>query len=368
MGAVMVELFGYHLPQEYSNGAKLEHISTRKFATLCDLDYMGEFHIKGSDTIKFAQKIFTNDFNEQKVHTIKYTAMCNRNGNMIDDGTVWKLGDKEIMFISGDEKDYEWLKKNAKGFDVNIKNITSKHTTLALQGPKSEEILNKIVDCNLNNLGYYHFCKTKFEGIDCIVARMGYTGEFGYELHFHPRHGDEIWNTIIKVGEYHGLIPCGQTALESLRQEAGYLLVGNDHDKKTNPLEAGIGWTVKFDKKNFNGKAALLKIAKEGVIRKLVWLKLKGGEIASKGDDIIFYDKKIGEITSGSFSPTSNTGTAMGYVCPKNATHGIDCIIMINGKKAKATLSVMPLYDPGDLRTRSNSVVSSIINASNTKY
>ena len=351
-GAKMIELFGYYLPWEYNTGGKEEHIGTRERASLCDLDYMGEFIIEGPDAVKFIQKIFTNDFSKLNVGAIKYTAMCDENGNMMDDGTVWKMSETKIMFISGDEGDYEWLTKNTEGFDVTIKNITSEHTTLALQGPSSKIILSKLTDCDLDTIRYYHFTTAKVDGVDCIVDRLGYTGEFGYELHFHPQYGRQIWTAIMEAGKEFDIVPCGQEALESLRQEAGYLLVGNDHDKSTNPLEAGIGWTVKFDKEDFNGKAALRKIAKEGVSRKLVWFMLRGGEIASKGNPIFIDDKKIGVVTSGSFSPTSKNGSAMGYVNPQNAIPGINCMIEIDGKKTKATLSVMPLYDPADLRTK----------------
>lgn len=351
-GAKMIKLFGYYLPWEYEIGAESEHIGTRTKASLCDLDYMGEFLIEGHDATKYVQKVFTNDFSEQKRKTIKYTAMCDENGNMVDDGTVWKMDDNKFMFISGDEGDYDWLVGNAVGLDVDISNITLKHTTLALQGPNSKKILNKLVGCNLNRMTYYHFCNTKLDGIDCIVDRLGYTGEFGYEIHFHPRHGEHIWSKIIQAGEAYGIVPCGQKALESLRQEAGYLLVGNDHDKKTNPLEAGIGWTVKFEKGNFNGKAALSKLARTGVSRRLVWFKLREGETAKTGDKILIGNKKIGTVTSGSYSPTSQVGTAMGYVSPQHVIPGLGCVIVIDGFKAKATMSVMPLYDPGDLRTR----------------
>jgi aminomethyltransferase len=148
-GAKMIELFGYYLPWEYNTGGKEEHIGTRERASLCDLDYMGEFIIEGPDAVKFIQKIFTNDFSNQNVGAIKYTAMCDENGNMMDDGTVWKMSETKIMFISGDEGDYEWLTKNTEGFDVTIKNITSEHTTLALQGPSSKIILSKLTDCDL---------------------------------------------------------------------------------------------------------------------------------------------------------------------------------------------------------------------------
>jgi len=353
-GAQMRELFGYYLPFEYSTGSVDEHVGTRERASLCDLDYMGEFKIKGQDALKFVNKLLTIDCGKQAIGQIKYTAMCDHKGNMVDDGTIWRLGEAEFMFISGDEGDFEWIGQNAKGFNVVVRNITAEITTLALQGPKSKAVLSKLTSIDLDAIRYYHFTEGKVNGVDCIVDRMGYTGEFGYELHFAPQYGREMWTAVMKAGAEFNIVPCGQNALESLRQEAGYLLVGNDHDKNTNPIEAGIGRAVNFDKGDFNGKQALLEIVRQGVKRRLVWFKLRGKEVASKDDVIFSGEKKIGEVTSGSYSPTSKTGTAMGYVLPEFAMPGIDFEIKIAGSRCSATLSIMPLYDPGDRLTKGN--------------
>lgn len=351
-GAQMREMFGYYLPWEYAPGHSEEHIGTRERASLCDLDYMGELTIEGPDALKFVQKLLTADCSKQKVGQIKYTTMCNEQGNMIDDGTIWRLGDTKFMLITGDEGDFEWVQKNAKGYNVTVKNITTELTTLALQGPKSRAIVEKLTSIDLDTLPYYHFVNSEVNGVECIIDRMGYTGEGGFEFHFSPEYGRQMWTDIMQAGAEFNIVPCGQAALESLRQEAGYLLVGNDHDKNTNPLEAGIGFIVKFEKEDFNGKQALLDIALQGVKRRLVWFKLRGGEVASKGDVISINGRKVGEVTSGSYSPTGKAGTAMGYVEPQFAIPGIDFTIEIAGSKCKATLSIMPLYDPADTKTK----------------
>lgn len=351
-GAKMREMFGFYLPWEYAPGAVEEHLGTRQRASLCDLDYMGEFSIEGPDALKLVQKLFTNDYSKQAIGAIKYTAMCDAKGNIMDDGTVWRLGENKFMYVSGDEADYEWITQKAKGLDVKLKNITSEITTLALQGPKAEAILSKLTSLDLDAIRYYHFAEDKVNGVDCLVDRMGYTGEAGFELHFHPQYAPKMWAAVMHAGAEFNIVPCGQAALESLRQEAGYLLVGNDHDKSTNPLEAGIGWTVKFNKEDFNGKQALLDIRRQGIKRRLVWFKLKGGEVASKGDTVFSNGSKIGEVTSGSYSPTTKAGTAMGYVLPQFSIPGVDFEIEIAGKRCKATLSVMPLYDPANWLTK----------------
>jgi aminomethyltransferase len=257
------------------------------------------------------------------------------------------------MIIHGLEDDYSWIVRQAQSYRVTATNVTDKHTTLALQGPKANRVLQPLVDIDLSTIGYYRFRPAKIAGIECIVARMGYTGEAGYELHFASIEGSVMWKLVMKAGEPYGIVPCAQAALESLRQEAGYILVGQDHDRHTNPFEAGVGFAVKFGKEDFIGKTALQRIAREGVARRMVWLDIPSGEVAETGDKIFVGDREIGTVTSGSFSPTRKRGTAMAYVNPGHAVPSLDVAVMLrDGKRADAKLSVMPLYDPGDIRTK----------------
>jgi len=349
-GAQMMELFGYYLPWQYSTGHEKEHLGTRTCASLCDLDYMGEFLVEGPGALDLVQKLATNDFSKRGIGAIGYTAMCDENGNMIDDCTIWHLEDQKYMIVSGDEGDFEWVSAQSASFDVSVKNITSEHTTLALQGPFSRDVLQPLVTADLAALKYYHFVPSQVDGIECLVARMGYTGEYGFELHFDPAHGEHVWKAVMNADPE--IVPLGQAALESLRQEAGYLLVGNDHDKATNPLEAGIGNAVCFSKKDFNGKNALDKIAAEGVDRRLVWFDVPDGAVMKTGDAILAGNRTIGTVTSGSYSPTRGRGTAMGYVTPQHAIPGAKYGLLGAEGTHMATLSVMPLYDPGDVLTR----------------
>lgn len=353
-GAKMIELFGYFLPWEYSAGHTREHLATREGVSLCDLDYMGEFVVEGPDALRLIQKLATNDYSKKTIGSVQYTAMCDEDGQMIDDCTIWCLDKNKYMIISGSEDDYAWISKQASSYNVTTTNVTDKHTTLALQGPKAGRVLQPLVDIDLSTIGYYRFRPAKISGIECIIARMGYTGEAGYELHFASNEGATIWNLVMKAGAAYDIVPCAQAALESLRQEAGYLLVGKDHDRHTNPFEAGIGFAVKLGKEDFIGKAALQRIAREGVTRRMVWLDIPSGEVAETGDKVVVGDREIGQVTSGSFSPTRKRGTAMAYVNPAHAVPSLDVSVALgNGKRANAKLSVMPLYDPGDTRTKS---------------
>jgi aminomethyltransferase len=352
-GAEMRELFGYWLPWQYEQGPVEEHLATRNRVSICDLDYMAEFKIVGPAALPFAQALLTNDFGNLGIGRVRYTAMCNLEGNMVDDGTLWRLADSEYLLITGSESDFEWVSEQASEFDVEVSNITSTWTTLAVQGPESRPVVEALVGPGVvDSLPYYGFVRTSVTGSECLLARMGYTGEFGYEFHLAPEGAEALWHGLLDKGRSKDILPCGQAALESLRQEAGYLLVGNDHDPTTNPFEAGIGRVVGFGKPEFNGRAALAAIRKSGVSRTMVWMKLKDATVVNTGDPILIDGVKIGQVTSGSYSPTQKRGVAMGYVEPIHAIAGVGVDIRSIGSDAPATISLMPLYDPGDVRTR----------------
>jgi aminomethyltransferase len=349
----MRELFGYWLPWQYSAGAVAEHLATRERVTLCDLDYMAEFQIKGSGAYDFVQQLLTNDFSSLDVGQVRYTAMCRDDGTMVDDGTLWRMGVDEFVLISGQESDSEWVSAQATEFDVEITNLTDSWTTLAIQGPRAQYLVEALVPHEtVRSLRYYHFVRTRVFGENCTLARMGYTGEQGYEFHLHPRAAEAVWRALLAAGADEGVLPLGQAALESLRQEAGYLLVGNDHDSSTNPLEAGLGRVVKFGKPSFNGRHALATVRREGVQRTLVWLKLDHDAAPENGDMISIDGQPVGSITSGSYSPTQRSGVAVAYLSSRHAITGIPVDVTVGGCVQSATVSLMPLYDPGDVRTR----------------
>ena len=350
-GAEMQDLFGYWLPWQYRPGHEAEHRATRERASVCDLDYMAEFKFTGPDALRLAQQLFTNDFSDLDVGRVRYTAMCNEDGMMVDDGTVWRLAPDEFLYISGDEADLQWVQAGAESYDVQLSNLTSDWTTLAIQGPASRKVVETVLSTDLGALRYYGFTRAQAAGADCIVARMGYTGESGFELHFMPAHGEAIWAALMDAGADDDIMPCGQAALESLRQEAGYLLVGNDHDKSTNPFEAGIGRVVRFTKPDFSGRQALIDVVNRGLTRTIAWFKLESSAVVAKGDSIRLDGKTVGTVTSGSYSPTLGRGVAMGYVEPSYAIQGATFDVGPDSQTERATLSVMPLYDPGDVRT-----------------
>jgi aminomethyltransferase len=345
-GAKMVEMFGFALPWEYSKGMAAEYAATREAAGLVDVGFMAKFHVAGPDSLRFLQKLLSTDVAGLAAGQIRYATILNHDGLMIDDATIWKRRDDDYVLVTDDEGDADWIGAQAAGLAVTIVNDTLNSGALQVQGPKSHDIMRRFTGADPFGLKYYHFKPMKIEGRDVVVAKMSYTGSGGYECHVLNKDARWLWETLLEIGAPEGLIPMGQCALESLRQEAGYLLAGNDHDKTRNPLEAGLAQTVRFDKADFNGKAALLRIAKAGISRRIVWLSVADGFVPKAGDDIALEGEKVGVVTSGSLQPMSGQGTAVGYVEVGKIFPGLSYRIVSGGAEHKASMSLVPLYNP----------------------
>jgi aminomethyltransferase len=222
-----------------------------------------------------------------------------------------------------------------------------------LQGPLAHAIMRRFTGLDPRGIRYYSFTETVVDGRRVVIGKMSFTGSGGFEFHVANNDARWLWKTLMEIGGEAGMLPMGQCALESLRQEGGYLLVGNDHDKTRNPLEAGIGQTVKFSKADFNGRRALLKIAEEGIQKRIVWMSVVDGTEPVPGDVVTLEGREVGFVTSGSYSPATGRGTAMAYVRVSRAFPGQTYAIGIGGAGHEASLSLVPLYDPtGEIRRR----------------
>ncbi|MFH1239027.1 MAG: glycine cleavage system aminomethyltransferase GcvT [bacterium] len=351
--AKMVPFAGGEMPVMY-NGIIEEHHLVRSKAGLFDTSHMGEIEIEGRESFKLIQRLITNDISRLSINQAMYSPMCEDDGGIIDDIIVYRLGEERFMLVvnaSNVDKDYQWIVNQAEGLKVNLKNISPQTALLALQGPESGQILQKLLKLNLAPLKYYWFRKEDILGIPAIISRTGYTGELGYEIFITDAPPDrliELWNLLMEKGRYFGLGPCGLGARDTLRLEMKYALYGNDIDSSTNPLEAGLQWTVKFQKGDFNGRKALLKIQEKGLKRKLVGFEMLDRGIARHGYDILKNGKKVGQVTSGSFSPSLGKGIGLGYVGIKSADIDTEIDIDIREKKYKARIITPPFYKSKD--------------------
>jgi aminomethyltransferase len=318
-GGDMIEFAGYLLPVRFS-GIIPEHLAVRSTAGIFDLSHMGEFFFEGADSARFLHHLLANDILDLEKNHICYTPMLYPDGGIVDDLLCYCLEKNRFMLVvnaSNIAKDEEWVREQIKKFngDVIFNNRSDEYTLIAIQGPRSQEILSKITDIDLTKIKYYMWDAGIVAGQEVLLSRTGYTGEDGFEIYVDLTSDPvKIWDGLWQAGKNYGLIPIGLGARDTLRLEKKMCLYGNDIDRTTNPLEAGIGWTVKLDKDDFIGKSALVKIKADGLKRKLVGFKMLDKAIP-RHDYLIFADgKPVGTVTSGTFSPSLSIPVGLGYV------------------------------------------------------
>jgi aminomethyltransferase len=318
----IVEFAGYLMPIQFE-GIVPEHNAVRTSVGVFDVSHMGEVEITGSERTKFVNYITTNDASKLALNQVQYSAMLYPDGGIVDDLLVYNLKDKILLVInaSNTEKDFAWILENKK-YDVDIKNTSDGIGQLAVQGPKAELLMKKLVDVDLSALQFYWATETDMKGIPVILSRTGYTGEDGFEVYLDEQYAGDAWDMIFSAGKEFDVKPIGLGARDTLRFEMRYCLYGNDIDKTTNPLEAGLGWIVKFDKDEFIAKDVLLEIKKQGIQRKLVGFEALTKGIPRHLQEIHAGDEKVGFVTSGTFSPSLKRGIGMGYISLAHAGVG----------------------------------------------
>jgi aminomethyltransferase len=346
LGARLVEFSGWEMPVQYSSILD-EHRAVRARAGLFDVSHMGEFKIEGPDSLAFLQYLVPNDVSRLAIHQALYTQLCLPNGGTIDDLIIYYLAENHYMMVvnAGNiDKDFAWVEQQANNFDVQVYNQSDTTALLALQGPEAQAILQPLADVDLSTLRYYHCEPGVVDGINCIISRTGYTGEDGFELYCAPVDVVTLWNDLLAAGKERGLLPAGLGARDTLRIEAGYCLYGHELDEQTNPLEAGLGWTVKLNKGEFIGRDALLKVKEEGPKRKLIGIEMIERGISRAGYAIYENDQQIGSLTSGAPSPALNKNIGIGYVEASHAVVGNTVQIDIRGKRTAAQIVALPFY------------------------
>ena len=344
----MVSFGGYLLPTYYTS-INHEHQLVRSKAGLFDVSHMGEFIVSGSDAELFLQKITINDISILRAGQAQYNAMCYEDGGIVDDLIIYKFEKKYMLVVNSSniEKDMEWLKKNKFG-DIKIINVSSDIGLLALQGPKSREILQLLTIESLDPLKFYNFLTAKIDSVEATISRTGYTGELGYELYIDSKHIAYIWDKLLEVGKNHGLNPVGLGCRDTLRLEMKYLLYGNDINEKTNPLEAGLGWITKLNKDSFIGKRTICNL-KNQITKHLICVEMEEKSIPRKGYKIYNSENLIGQITSGTMSPSLGKGIGLGYINTPYKNIGTKIDVEIRGRKKKAKVVKAPFYKQGSL-------------------
>lgn len=344
-GARMVEFGGWDMPVQYA-GIVDEHRAVRSAAGLFDVSHMGEVEVAGPGALESVQRLITNDAATLAVGQVLYSPMCTTSGGIIDDVTVFRLGEARYLFVvnaSTTAKDLSWIVEHVR--DAETVDRSSEVALLALQGPRAQRILQGLTRTDLSALKYFHSATdVSVAGVRCLVSRTGYTGEDGFEIAPPWDEAAQVWEALMETGRREGLVPVGLGARDTLRLEAGYMLYGNDIDETTSPLEAPLGWTVKLEKDAFIGREILLEQKERGVSRKLAGFEMAERAIPRHGYPLRVKDKEIGLVTSGTFGPWVNKSIGMGYV-PKALTKiGTPVDVDIRGKAARAAIVKLPFY------------------------
>jgi aminomethyltransferase len=362
-----VEYRGYWLPHCFDNeGAIAEYWACREKVAVMDLSPLRKWEVLGPDAESLIQLAITRDARRLSVGQVTYTALCNETGGMIDDATVYRLGQDNFRFVGGDEYDGIWLKELAERHELKVwvKPSTEQLHNVAVQGPESRELLKKIVwtpptQTSFEDLKWFRFTVGRigtYDGIPIVVSRTGYTGELGYEVWCHPSDGPNVWDAIWEAGAEHGLTPLGLEALDILRIESGLIFAGYEFDDQVDPFEAGIGFAVDLGTEDdFVGREALEE-RKAHPQRRLVGLGLSGNETAGHGDPVYLGRRRVGVVTSGTRSPVLKKNVALARVAVQYAE--LDTALEVGKldglqKRIPATVVRFPFYDPEKTRPRS---------------
>jgi aminomethyltransferase len=345
LGAKMVNFGGWEMPLEYS-GILAEHEAVRTRAGLFDVSHMGEIEIRGAQALNLVQQVSCNDAAKLVVGQAHYSGLMTERGTFVDDLLVHKISDSHYLLCvnaANQDHDFEHIKTNNK-FDAKVENAGQRYSQLAIQGPKAKEILQRVTPVSLDSIRYYHFAFGQVGGVECLIARTGYTGEDGFEIYFDPGHSEKLWDELMKAGEPAGLLPCGLGARNTLRLEAGMCLYGHEIDETTTPFEAGLGWICKLDKGRFLGSNVLNEQKRCGIDRRLVGFEMLDKRIGRDGYPVLIDGREAGRVTSGGPAPFLKKNVGMAYVPSTAGVPGTQLEISIRGQAAPARIVALPFY------------------------
>ncbi|MCM2277966.1 MAG: glycine cleavage system aminomethyltransferase GcvT [Oligoflexia bacterium] len=354
LGGRLIDFGGWELPVQYS-GVIDEHQACRTAAGIFDVSHMGEVHVEGPDAEAYLNYLVSNNVAKLADSQAQYSVLCNEHGGLVDDLVIYRRARDRFLVVvnaSNTDKDFAHMVKIQKQFQggkarVSVTNESARYSQIAVQGPKAAEIVQKITKTPLAAIKTYWFAEgTVLGSIPAVLGRTGYTGEDGFEIYVPWEKGPEVWRALVEAGQPLGMKPCGLGARDTLRLEMKYPLYGHELTDETNPLEAGAGWVVKLDKGDFVGKTPIVQAKEAGLKRKLVGLRLLDRGIPRQGYAVYSGDGaiRIGEITSGTQSPSTKQAIGIAYVTIPNSAEGTKLTVDIRGQKVAAEVIPTPFY------------------------
>ena len=346
LGAKIVPFAGYNMPVQYE-GINIEHETVRNGVGVFDVSHMGEFLITGPHATALIQKVCSNDASKLFDGKAQYSCMPNHDGGIVDDLIIYRMSEEKYVLVvnaSNIQKDWDWISSH-NDVGAEMRDLSENFSLLAIQGPKAAKAMQSLTSVDLENMKYYTFEVADFAGIEhVIISATGYTGSGGFEIYCKNTEVEQVWNKVMEAGASYGIKPIGLAARDTLRLEMGFCLYGNDINDTTSPIEAGLGWITKFTKE-FTNSENLKKQKEHGPERKLIAFELNDRGIPRQGYDIVDGNgKKIGEVTSGTMSPSLKKGIGLGYVPPVFTEVGSHIHIQIRKNAVPATVIKLPFY------------------------
>ena len=320
-----------------------EHQAVRERVGLFDVSHLGHLEVSGPQALSQLQPLVTQDLRPLPLGRARYSPMLNPRGGILDEMIIYRLDEGTFRLVvnaANGDKIVHWMSENG----IHVEDLREKVGTLALQGPKALAALGKVSSDDFSRLARYGFQEGVVLGRKMFVARTGYTGEDGFELFVERGSLEEVWKTLLERGQSFGIQPVGLGARDTLRLEAGMPLGGNDLDETITPLEAGLEWTVSWNKGPFIGKEVLERQKKEGLTRRLIGFELTGPGVPRTGYPIFKEGASVGRVTSGTFSPTLHHSIGMGYVPPGASAPGTPLTIQIHEREVGARVVPLPFY------------------------
>lgn len=341
----MVDFAGWDMPVQYTSIVQ-EHHAVRTGAGLFDISHMGRLVFSGPEADVFLDRLLTNDVASIEVGRVRYALVCDQSGGILDDVLVYRFQEDYLLVVNASNrlKILEWIETHQNGHDVTVTDRTIDWAMLAVQGPRAVELVGPLADVPVADLGYYRCASAIVMGHESRVSRTGYTGEDGVELMVPAEVGLEVWQRLMETGAAVGLVAAGLGCRDTLRLEAAMPLYGHELSEDIDPYTAGLAFAVKPDAAGFIGREAVLELRDQTSRRRRIGLRLEGRRIAREGAAVFSENRRVGEVTSGTFSPTLEESIAMAYVDEGVADEGTALAVDIRGHRVDATIVTLPFY------------------------
>ncbi|HEY6483980.1 MAG TPA: aminomethyltransferase family protein [Steroidobacteraceae bacterium] len=346
---------GYQMPSFYRS-ANEEACAVRERVGMIDLSLMSRLDLKGRDALPLAQRLVVNNVARLQDGQALYSTMCDERGLIVDDVVVMRFAARHVRIITSSmfrQKTAAWIRRHMADLEVYLTDVSSGLAMIGVQGPRSRELLRALTDIDLDRLGFFRFASGMLAKLPCLIARLGFSGELGYECYVHTEDGAAAWEAIAAAGRTFAVVPYGMDTLDLLRLEKGFIFFGYDVTHEENPYECGLWPLIRYDCGDFIGREALLGIKARGPAKKLKGLEVGGDRAATGGQPLACAGQTVGRIVAGFHSPTLKRNLAYAYLDAPHFENGTQVSLEINGVPQKALVVEMPFFDPDGTRMRS---------------